>query len=94
MYEHERSLGVHPSWQYAECATWLAECAMARGEVAPVARMLLSPLTRFLKFWLVRGGWQDGVPGFVHIAIGCQNSFMKYVKLRELRRQAGLSEAS
>lgn len=69
-----------------------AERALARGESAPVARMLLSPLTRFLKFWLVRGGWRDGVPGFVHIAIGCQNSFMKYVKLRELRRQDGLCD--
>lgn len=69
-----------------------AERALARGESAPVARMLLSPLTRFLKFWLIRGGWRDGLPGFVHIAIGCQNSFMKYVKLRELRRQSGLSD--
>ena len=69
-----------------------AERALARGEQAPLARMIFSPLTRFLKFWLVRGGWQDGVPGFVHIAIGCQNSFMKYVKLRELRRQSGLSD--
>ena len=67
-----------------------AERAMARGEGAPLMRMLLSPLTRFLKFWLLRGGWRDGLPGFVHIVIGCQNSFMKYVKLRELRRQAGL----
>ena len=66
-----------------------AEKALARGETAPVARMLLSPLTRFVKFWLVRGGWRDGLPGFVHIVIGCQNSFMKYVKLREFRRQAG-----
>ncbi len=69
--------------------TLAAERAMARGEAAPLARMLLSPVTRFLKFWLVRGGWRDGLPGFVHIAIGCQNSFMKYVKLRELRRQTG-----
>jgi len=65
-----------------------AEKALARGEKAPIARMLLSPLTRFVKFWLVRGGWRDGLPGFVHIAIGCQNSFTKYVKLRELHRQA------
>ena len=64
-----------------------AERALARGEAAPLARMVLSPLTRFLKFWLVRGGWRDGLPGFVHIVIGCQNSFMKYVKLRDLRRQ-------
>ena len=66
-----------------------AERALARGENAPLARMVMSPLTRFLKFWLVRGGWRDGLPGFVHILIGCQNSFMKYVKLRELRRLAG-----
>ena len=69
-----------------------AERALARGEQAPLARIILSPLTRFLKFWLIRGGWRDGLPGFVHIVIGCQNSFMKYVKLRELRRQAGLGD--
>ena len=66
-----------------------AERALARGEAAPLARIVLSPVTRFLKFWLVRGGWRDGLPGFVHIVIGCQNSFMKYVKLRDLRRQSG-----
>lgn len=66
--------------------TLAAERALARGEDAPLARIVLSPLTRFLKFWLLRGGWRDGLPGFVHIVIGCQNSFMKYVKLRDLRR--------
>ena len=66
-----------------------AKRAMTRGETAPVTRRVLSPITRFMKFWLVRGGWRDGIPGFVHIVIGCQNSFMKYVKLRELRRQGG-----
>ena len=67
--------------------TLAAERALARGEQASLARIVLSPLTRFLKFWLLRGGWRDGLPGFVHIVIGCQNSFMKYVKLRELRRR-------
>ncbi len=66
-----------------------AERALARNETAPLTRMVLSPITRFLKLWLVRGGWRDGVPGFVHIVIGCQNSFMKYAKLRDLRRQIG-----
>ncbi len=72
--------------------TLAAQRALARGEKAPLARIVLSPITRFLKFWLVRGGWQDGLPGFVHIVIGCQNSFMKYVKLRELRRQSTLGD--
>ncbi|MBV8047627.1 MAG: glycosyltransferase family 2 protein [Paludibacterium sp.] len=51
-----------------------------------VAKMLLSPLIRFFKFYVVRQGWRDGLPGLVHISIGCINSFIKYAKLRELYR--------
>ena len=47
------------------------------------ARMVFSPLVRFMKFYLFRGGFRDGLPGFVHIAIGCFNSFIKYAKIRE-----------
>jgi glycosyltransferase involved in cell wall biosynthesis len=50
------------------------------------ARMLLSPLLRFIKFYLFKQGFRDGLPGLVHIAIGCMNSFIKYAKLRELYR--------
>jgi hypothetical protein len=50
--------------------------------------MLLSPLVRFIKFYLVRQGWRDGLPGFVHISIGCMNSMMKYAKLYELQRKS------
>jgi hypothetical protein len=41
---------------------------------------------RFVKFYLLRLGFLDGVPGLVHTAIGCMNSFLKYAKLIELRR--------
>jgi hypothetical protein len=41
---------------------------------------------RFVKFYVLRLGFLDGVPGFVHIAIGCMNSFMKYAKLIELHK--------
>jgi hypothetical protein len=47
---------------------------------------VLSPLVRFIKFYIVRQGFRDGVPGLVHIAMGCFNSFIKYAKLLELRR--------
>jgi len=57
-----------------------------RGRSAGAAQLLLSPLVRFVKFYLLRLGFLDGVPGLVHIAIGCSNSFMKYAKLIELRR--------
>ena len=55
-----------------------------RGKRAGALRLWLSPLLRFFKFYVLRLGFLDGVPGFVHIAIGCQNSFLKYAKLREL----------
>lgn len=57
-----------------------------RGRTAGAAELLLSPLVRFAKFYLLRLGFLDGLPGLVHIAIGCAASFMKYAKLIELRR--------
>lgn len=43
-------------------------------------RMLTSPLLRFVKFYFLRLGFLDGVPGLIHILIGCSNSFAKYAK--------------
>ena len=48
--------------------------------------MVASPLVRFLKFYLFRMGFLDGLPGFAHIAIGSFASFLKYAKLYELNR--------
>jgi hypothetical protein len=44
---------------------------------------------RFLKFYVFRLGFLDGLPGLIHIAIGCVNSFMKYAKLIALQRAKG-----
>jgi glycosyltransferase involved in cell wall biosynthesis len=63
-----------------------AQQLFERGRSAGTAELLLSPLVRFVKFYLLRLGFLDGVPGLVHIAIGCANSFMKYAKLIELQR--------
>jgi glycosyltransferase involved in cell wall biosynthesis len=60
-----------------------------RGQRAGLAELALSPLLRFFKFYLLRLGFLDGLPGLVHISIGCMNSFMKYAKLIELQRNQG-----
>ena len=60
-----------------------------RGQRAGLAELALSPLLRFFKFYLLRLGLLDGLPGLVHISIGCMNSFMKYAKLIELHRMQG-----
>ncbi len=69
--------------------TTLQAMAMnARGERAGVVRLVAAPLVRFVRFYFLRLGFLDGVAGFVHIAIGCQNSFLKYAKLRALQAEA------
>jgi glycosyltransferase involved in cell wall biosynthesis len=66
--------------------TLQAEALFARGERFSAARLILSPIFRFLRFYVLRGGFLDGVAGLVHISIGCFNSFSKYAKLRALEQ--------
>ena len=62
-----------------------ADALYEAGARANVWRLLLSPALRFVKFYGIRLGFLDGLPGLVHIAIGCFNSFAKYAKLRALQ---------
>lgn len=57
-----------------------------RGKSASMLQMIASPLVRFVKLYLFRLGFLDGLPGLAHVTIGCMNSFMKYAKLAELHR--------
>jgi len=66
--------------------TLAARQAFEQGRGASVLHLVLSPAVRFVKFYLVRLGFLDGLPGLVHISIGCMNSYLKYAKLIELRR--------
>ncbi|NOY73642.1 MAG: glycosyltransferase family 2 protein [Gammaproteobacteria bacterium] len=63
-----------------------AEAMLQRGAKVALARLILSPSIRFVKFYFLRQGFRDGLPGLVHILIGCYNSFLKYVKLIELQQ--------
>jgi glycosyltransferase involved in cell wall biosynthesis len=63
--------------------TLAAEAALAAGKRASIGRLVFSPLIRFIKFYLIRQGFRDGLPGLIHIVIGCFNSFMKYSKMLE-----------
>ena len=69
--------------------TLQAETLYQRGKKAGIAKLLFSPLLRFVKFYFFRQGFRDGLPGLVHISIGCFNSYIKYAKLIELHRLAG-----
>ncbi|MCK5360246.1 MAG: glycosyltransferase family 2 protein, partial [Gammaproteobacteria bacterium] len=62
-----------------------AEKMYLAGKSYGIGKLLLNPLYRFIKFYLFRLGFLDGVPGLIHILIGCQNTFFKYAKLKELK---------
>ena len=66
--------------------TLAARQAYELGRSAGVVHLLLSPVVRFFKFYVLRLGFLDGVPGLLHISIGCMNSYMKYAKLLELHK--------
>lgn len=63
-----------------------AQALFKQGVRASYWRLMSSPLARFVKFYFMRLGFLDGGPGFAHIAIGCNNSFHKYLKLIELQK--------
>ena len=65
-----------------------AEEALAQGKRATVTQLLLSPLLRFIKFYFLRLGLLDGLPGLVHILAGCAASFAKYAKMLAFQRNS------
>lgn len=69
--------------------TLAAQQLYERGRSANALQLVASPLVRFVKLYVFRLGFLDGLPGFAHTAIGCMNSFMKYAKLAELNRLRG-----
>jgi glycosyltransferase involved in cell wall biosynthesis len=69
--------------------TLAARQAFEQGRSAGIVHLALSPVVRFIKFYLLRLGFLDGMPGLLHISIGCMNSYLKYAKLIELRRAEG-----
>ncbi len=67
-------------------STLAADEALSLGKRASVVQLLMSPLLRFIKFYFLRLGLLDGLPGLVHILIGCTASFAKYAKMLAFQR--------
>lgn len=86
MHDSAESLATYLAKQnrYTSLA---AEMALARGKRTGWASLVFSPLVRFIKFYFFRRGFLDGLPGLIHILIGCFNSFTKYAKMLESLRK-------
>ena len=58
-----------------------ARLMIQQGECASCSRLILSPIIRFVKFYFLKRGFLDGLPGLAHISIGCFAAFLKYLKV-------------
>jgi len=67
-------------------STLAAEDYHARGRRASPARLTVNPPLTFLKNYLLRRGFLDGVPGLMVAAMAAASVFFKYAKLYELQR--------
>ena len=86
LHESAESLDAYLAKQN-RYSTLAADAALARGERATVMHLLLSPSLRFIKFYFLRLGLLDGLPGLVHILVGCTASFAKYAKMIQFQRR-------
>jgi glycosyltransferase involved in cell wall biosynthesis len=87
MHESEESLEQYLAKQNRYTTLQAEQLHRSRKRFSLV-KLLLSPVVRFFKMLVLRQGWRDGIPGLIHISIGCMNSFSKNMKLYERLRNA------
>jgi glycosyltransferase involved in cell wall biosynthesis len=63
-----------------------AEALFAEGRRAGLSELALRPPARFLRGYLLRQGFRDGVPGLVIAVASAFHVFLKYARLWELAR--------
>ncbi len=88
MHESEDGLSRYLDKQNSY-TTLQARMLLDAGKNASLGKLFLNPAVRFVKFYLLRLGFLDGLPGLVHISVGCYNTFIKYAKLREMQQRRG-----
>lgn len=71
-----------------------AERLRAAGWRSSPFKVIGSPLARFVKFYIIRLGFLDGLPGFAHIALGCLASFLKHLELTRSLGHSGDKDCS
>lgn len=76
--------------KWASYASMQAQAMHDRGQRASPGKMLLSPVSRFIKQWIFQQGFRDGVAGFALAGFSSFFCFYKYLALWRL--SAGRSD--
>ena len=63
-----------------------AALAVEKGKNAGMLKIIFSPLVKFIRDYFIRFGFLDGYYGYVVCRISAQATFMKYAKIRQMKR--------
>ena len=69
-------------------AAWGANELRSHGKRVGLTHLVVRPLWRFVKCYLLQGAWREGRRGFVLGAVHAWSAFAKYAVLWDLERQA------
>ncbi|NCA86726.1 MAG: glycosyltransferase family 2 protein [Clostridia bacterium] len=69
-------------------STIAASELLARGRRATIFKILVKPIAKFIRNYIIHGGFRDGFYGFVICRMAAHETFLKYVKARHIRRSA------
>ena len=83
LHESEQSLHQYLAKQN-HYTSLQAQQLYQQNKSVSAGKLLFSPLFRFIRLYVFHRGFLDGLPGLIHILIGCFNSFTKYAKLTAL----------
>lgn len=72
----------HQVSKIAKYSRWAADDLRSRGRKATLSDLLVRPVWRFVRDYLLLSGWRDGTPGFVVSAVSAFSVFLKYACLR------------
>src|SRR5690606_38589974 len=87
MVEHFTYKGLQNYISKKESYAWFqAEQLFTKGKKITWAHLFFKPTFRFIKSYIIRGSYKDGVPGLTIAAINAYGVFSRYVKLMLLQR--------
>jgi glycosyltransferase involved in cell wall biosynthesis len=75
--------------RYRQYATMMAADMHARGRRAHLSNLVVNPAWRFVRGWVLRGGFRDGWRGFVFACVEADYVREKFVRLWLLQHGAG-----
>ncbi len=63
-----------------------AELAVEKGKRSSMLKIVFSPMIKFIRDYIIKLGFLDGYYGYVVCRISAQATFMKYSKIRQIKK--------